>query len=115
MKKKTKLVHPSYILSPIYTITCMVKKKGRNIIPAERVGCLGFFHHLGTAIDAVLTNERGLDCCIYTHCVVEQMLPGVHPINPDNKQLWFECDDNRNWKRIRRPTWSKGICNWAMG
>jgi len=97
---------------PIYTITCMVYKAD---LPT-RIQCLGYFHDVAHAMAAVIVNQGGLDCCVYTHCVIEAMLPGVHSIGSHDKpRWWYACNNKRKWKRIRRPKWANGICNWSMG
>ncbi len=73
--------------------------------------CFGYYHDEVNALQAVFENLGDMHESCFNFLVVEKIHSGVH--GSCGGQIWFKW--NKGWKKIKRPAWSVGIRNWAIG
>ena len=72
----------------------------------------GYYRGFHRAYQAVKENRCNMHECLYNFLVMERIGEGVHALAED--QQWFEWS-GKNWKPCRKPTWARGLTNWALG
>lgn len=78
-------------------------------IPFHRT--FGFYADKREAEIAVEENRGSMEECLYDYIVIEEIGQGVLAI-AENEQ-WYRWDDR--WVPCKKPKFSEGIINWAIG
>jgi len=95
----------------IYSITLL------RLDSAIRTRCVGYHFNKEDAIEAVEKNhcdiaERGW----YRYAIIHTVPEGIHQIQPDKNQIWFEYDTNTNiYHWIRKPEKMSGLAYAGIG
>jgi hypothetical protein len=94
----------------MYFITAIVSReiKERKYLPRT----FGFSGSLKTARRWVNDNVCDMHECLYDHIVIENIGPGIHP---ETKQEWWYKWNGGRWMICKKPDWSVGRVNWALG
>ena len=101
----------------MYFITVMsnpVSTLDPKILHPLHERCWGFYKNLDYAKRAVLYNRTDMWEYLYNYAVIEEYHEGV-PAMAEEIQ-WYKFDrDKGKYLKIRKPTWSEGTANWAIG
>lgn len=78
----------------------------------------GYFEHLKDAKRAVKENRCNMVECLYNYLVIEKIPANcIHPVTDPEKngyEYWYYAEAN-TWVECYKPSFSKGLCNWALG
>ena len=96
--------------NPIYTVTTL---RG-SLYGGTR--CVGFYHDLQTAIDAVEENACDInECEYYPFCVIEKTSPGIYSLD-DLVGIWFRWHRKHGYQRIdKKPDNFKCVIGFGIG
>ena len=95
-------------LNPIYTITTIRGPLSRN------TRCVGFYHELETAIEAVKDNAMDINEAGYYHyAVVEKVNIGIY--NFEMEEHWFRWHPEKGYQPCEKPENFKRIVAFGIG
>lgn len=106
---------------PIFTITVMTiewrtRSKESNeadMMVCNETRCMGFYHTLAEALEAVEENRGSMNECLYSYLVIEEYGPGIQTLS--ESEHWFEWDWDKNyWFHCNKPK-DFFTCCYAMG
>jgi hypothetical protein len=103
----------------IYTVTTLCKnpkERAKDFIISGPVRCVGYYHKLEDAKEAVENNHCGIFECIYDYCVIEATHQGIYGGLRDefNKEYWYEWKDD-GYKEIEKPEEFKNSVCFGIG
>ena len=93
---------------PIFTVTTL-----RGALHGG-TRCVGFFHEVETAIQAV--EENHCDMCeegYYHYAVVEQVSPGIYHF--DGVEYWFRWHRTKGYQKCDKPENFKRVVCFGIG
>ena len=95
--------------NPIYTITTL-----RGSLYG-RTRCVGFYHDVQDAIDAVEDNAMDInECEYYPFCVIEKTNIGIYNLEMD--EIWFRWYKGRGYQRLdKKPDNFKRVVGFGIG
>lgn len=72
----------------------------------------GYEYGFNYAVEAVRENRGNMHEGWYNYLVIERIGVGVHALADEEK--WFKWN-GRRWVNSKKPIWSMGRINWAIG
>ena len=74
----------------------------------------GYYHDMLDALWAVHLDFGGMQECLYTHLVIEEVEEGIFP--QTTGELWFRWDcENNGWAECEKPESERNIVNFGIG
>lgn len=100
-------------------------EKKRYDKPYKHTQTFGHFPNVEDAQDAVNRNVGGMDECLYTNIVIEEIAYGIYGRiqvmdvdDPSKGEWWYQWEhpdgQEGHWVPMDRPDWAKGLVGWAM-
>ncbi len=96
----------------MYFITCFSEFESEY---TDNYRTFGYFKELYTCYEAL--HENACDMCeagYYTYAVIEEIAEGIHSHAKEIE--WFSWDnENGGFYEVKKPEWSVGWVNFALG
>lgn len=101
-----------FITAIISTESLIRNAESQPHLKYMRTRTFGYYPKLILAEDAVRENHGGLNECLYSFIVIEEIKPGVHAEAID--WCWYRWK-HPQWVTCTKPDEFKQITNWALG
>jgi hypothetical protein len=105
-----------YNSAPIFTITSfnLIREIKKSDVETEtgdeqlerwgtinRTRCIGYYHDFELAEKVVLANSLNInEDGYYSHVVIEQVEPGLYPLDACTHRWFYKWDDNKNYVKV---------------
>lgn len=115
MTQSQRVLSQLWFLTAIHVDMSTLRRHPKGEIKVEKfTRTFGYKWGYPQAIEAVMENHGNMHECLYNYLVMERIGEGVHSLAKD--EVWFKWSVRKQaWKPCKKPNWSNGMVNWALG